>query len=348
MNFFYKLSAILISAAIVVGQFKSAVALTDGEVVSIGKEITVLITGKDITIQITGEVLKGEIRGYKSTGSGIIFQRQGNYYYVLTNRHVVDEYGSYEIHTPDGESHKLEKLELSPDLDLAVLQFKSNKTYRIAELGNSSNLTETTRVFVVGWAEAGFVPKSNEPTYHITDGKVTTIVQKPVNDGYALVYTNLTVSGTSGAPILDENGQVVGINGQMTRDPKTGRDFSYGIPINFFLEGRNNLVAARIQQLPEKSLPTLGAEELENLGGIATGGGGEIIESSGQVLLKRGGASEYRSTGAGEELQPGDLIFPQPGAKVTILCPNLTIWRVPVGIPSIIRCPAWGDVRTVR
>ena len=190
MNFLYKLSAVLISAAIVVGQFKSAVALTDKEVVSIGKEIAVLITGKDITAQITGEVLNAEIRDLNSTGSGIIFQRQGNNYYVLTNRHVVKEYGAYEIQTPDGESHKVEDFEVSPDFDLAVLQFKSNKTYRIAELGNSSNLTETTRVFVVGWAEAGFVPGINEPVRHITDGQVTTIVQKPVVRNGQIVVGN--------------------------------------------------------------------------------------------------------------------------------------------------------------
>ncbi|MDJ0687571.1 MAG: hypothetical protein QNJ41_03590 [Xenococcaceae cyanobacterium MO_188.B32] len=70
----------------------------------------------------------------------------------------------------------------------------------------------------------------------------------------------------------------------------------------------------------------------------------EIIECSGQVLLKRG-SSEYRSTGVGERLQPGDLLFPQSGAIAKVLCADedSDIWRVPVGIPSSIHegCPEW-------
>lgn len=68
----------------------------------------------------------------------------------------------------------------------------------------------------------------------------------------------------------------------------------------------------------------------------------EIIECSGKVLLKRG-ASDYRSTGVGQRLQIGDILFPQSGAMTKVLCEDSDIWRVPVGIPSSVTegCPTW-------
>lgn len=78
------------------------------------------------------------------------------------------------------------------------------------------------------------------------------------------------------------------------------------------------------------------------IGSVSAVSAQEIIECSGQVLLKRG-SSEYRSTGVGERLQPGDRLFPQSGAMAKVLCENSDIWRVPVGIPSSVNsgCPEW-------
>ncbi len=60
----------------------------------------------------------------------------------------------------------------------------------------------------------------------------------------------------------------------------------------------------------------------------------QIIKAEGQVLLKRRQWSDYRSTSEGAEinLNQDDLILPERGAKVIILCPDKkTIWRVPSG-----------------
>ena len=74
MNFLSRLSASLIGVAIVVVQPQLAVALPSQEVNAIAK---------DITVKISGE----------SNGSGVIFERDGNTYYVLTNWHVAEEDG---------------------------------------------------------------------------------------------------------------------------------------------------------------------------------------------------------------------------------------------------------------
>ena len=212
MTFPYRLSAALIGTAIVVVQPQLAVALTKEEVNAIAREITVRIDGEDI-------------------GSGVIFERKDDTYYVLSNHHVVEEDGRYEIQTPDGERYPVYYSKEVSGLDLVVLQFESNKTYRTANLGNSDQMTEATTIYVAGW--------DSDRNWQFSVGQITSRLQNSQN-GYSLKYTNPTVGGTSGGPILDEDGKVVGINGQVDPDDKTGRLFSLGIPIKTFLAARNN------------------------------------------------------------------------------------------------------------
>lgn len=230
MTFPYRLSAALIGTAIVVVQPQLAVALTKEEINAIAREITVRIDGEDI-------------------GSGVIFERKDDTYYVLSNHHVVEEDGRYEIQTPDGERYPVYYSKEVSGLDLVVLQFESNKNYRTANLGNSDQMTEATTIYVAGW--------DSDREFQFSVGQITSRLQNSQN-GYSLKYTNPTVGGTSGGPILDEDGKVVGINGQVDPDDKTGRLFSLGIPIKTFLAARNNLKPL------EESSPIFPLGRLEN------------------------------------------------------------------------------------
>ncbi len=112
---------------------------------------------------------------------------------------------------------------------------------------------------------------------------------------------------------------------------------------------KTNIVDELVRHLPEsKNIFSKGKAffllliAAATIGSVSAVLAQEIIECSGQVLLKRG-SSEYRPTGVGERLQPGDRLFPQSGAMAKVLCENSDIWRVPVGIPSSINsgCPTW-------
>ncbi|MFN6471542.1 MAG: tetratricopeptide repeat protein [Nostoc sp. SerVER01] len=220
MNFARNLSAVLIGAAVVLVKPQVAFSLTPVEVNNIAQAVTVRIDGDGV-------------------GSGVIFERKGETYFVLTNRHVVSRDGRYEIHTQDGGSHPVYYSKELPGLDLAVLQFKSKKNYPIANLGNSDQVREGMTVYVVGWADR--LPGIDERSYQFTNGSVRSRLKKP-DEGYALVYNNEAVPGMSGGPVLDENGRLVGINGRATPpEEKTGTVLRLGIPINTFLAARNNL-----------------------------------------------------------------------------------------------------------
>jgi tetratricopeptide (TPR) repeat protein len=260
MNFGRYLPAVLMGATVVVVQPQVALGLTATQVSNLAKEFTVLIGGDGV-------------------GSGVIFDRQGDTYYVLTNQHVVANDGRYEIQTPDKRRYPVYRSQELPGLDLAILQFTSSKNYRLANLGNSDQIQEGMTVYVVGWADS--LPGiTSERTYQFTEGKIRTRLQKS-EDGYGLVYNNEAIPGMSGGPVLDEKGRVVGINGradtEVRKDGTLVANLRLGIPINTFLATRKNSPSANTPQKPATNVATskttpvtsrkITAESLISLGG---------------------------------------------------------------------------------
>jgi len=224
------LSAALIgSSAIVMVQPQVAVSQTLDEqaIASVAKEVTVIINGQN-------------------PGSGVLIAKQGNTYYVLTAKHVVPTPDEYEIITFDGTKHTLDygTVKKLPDVDLAVVQFTSNQSYRVAQLGNSDTAAEGATIYISGWPHPG--EAITQRIFQITSGKISGRSQSSLEDGYALVYTNTTSSGMSGGPLFDQQGQVIGIHGraegQNIVNADTGQlvpvksGFNLGIPIKTFFD----------------------------------------------------------------------------------------------------------------
>ncbi|NMF65714.1 trypsin-like peptidase domain-containing protein [Brasilonema octagenarum] len=215
MKFSYGLPIVLLGAAVVMVQSQVAVGLTPAEVNAIAKQITVRIDGAN-------------------TGSGVIINRQGNTYTVLTNEHVVRLKGNYTLQTPDNRRYSFNQsvVKYFPGVDLAVLQFTSTENYRKPELGNSGQVSEGTTIYVTGWADPDAV--SPERSYTFLPGGISRIVRNAKN-GYAWVHTNPTKPGMSGGPVLDGQGRLVGVNGLSLTNPGTGATDFFGIPINTYL-----------------------------------------------------------------------------------------------------------------
>jgi tetratricopeptide (TPR) repeat protein len=230
---FAQVPAVVMGVAIAGVLSPVAFALSAPQVNAIAKEITVKISGEN-------------------NGSGVIINRRGNTYDVLTNWHVVKEAGIYTVEVSDGRKYTVNSIRIKrvPGLDLALLQFDSFKNYRVAELGNSEALTEGVQVYVAGWADPG--PLISEATYQFLNGQISSLLQKP-KDGYSLVYTINAAPGMSGGPVLNENGYLVGINGRAIPDLRTGTvTFVLGIGINSFLATNNGKKPQIIATAAEK------------------------------------------------------------------------------------------------
>jgi tetratricopeptide (TPR) repeat protein len=193
----------------------------------------------------------------KENGSGILLQRDGAVYTVLTAAHVVKEEmtGRLTIMTADDQVHKvIEIKKYQGDVDLAIVRFRSAASYRLAELGDSNRLAGGMDIYAAGFPAPTRV--ITEPVFVFRRGQVVANSKRVFKDGYALLYDNSTLPGMSGGPILDEAGKVVAIHGKGDRDQdtdaKTG--FNAGIPIARFADiasglgvGTGTTVARTIQ-----------------------------------------------------------------------------------------------------
>jgi tetratricopeptide (TPR) repeat protein/V8-like Glu-specific endopeptidase len=190
-------------------------------------------TAKAIVVQITES---------GSQGSGVILQRQGNIYTVLTAAHVVKNKNiPYTISTADGQKYQAIGDSIrSPgaDIDLAVVKFRAAAAYPTAKLGNSNVLKEGMDLYVAGYPLA--TKAITDSVFVFRTGTVSANSSKVFEKGYSLVYSNDTLPGMSGGAVLNQNGELVAIHGRGDREINTSGEtgaktgFNLGIPINRF------------------------------------------------------------------------------------------------------------------
>jgi tetratricopeptide (TPR) repeat protein len=182
---------------------------------------------KNITLRI-------EAVGADTRGSGILLQKQGDVYTVLTAGHVVAKGSSFKITAFDGQVYSSISVRSAGDnLDLAIVKFRSSRNYAVASVGASSSLESGMEVYVAGFPAA--TSTIGNGVFNFTKGEVTGNATNPNSKGYSLIYNSITLPGMSGGPVLNSAGQLVAVHGQGDRDAsgqKTG--FNLGIVIERF------------------------------------------------------------------------------------------------------------------
>ncbi|WP_413166043.1 S1C family serine protease [Capilliphycus salinus ALCB114379] len=159
----------------------------------------------------------------RSVGSGVIINRSGQGYTVVTNAHVVGNHsGSFMILTADGQMHGGRLVSSSRHLDVAVLQFNSSGSHQVAKIGNSSGVRVGESVMAAGFPNwLNTTPGKMQDTrdwgnrpFQLTQGQVGMVPNRSLVEGYQLGYTNDIRSGMSGGPVFNQRGELIGINGR--------------------------------------------------------------------------------------------------------------------------------------
>jgi serine protease Do len=173
-----------------------AFALSPAEINTLAKRVTVRILGAD------------------ASGSGVLIRKEGNLYTILTAAHVLPANQSFKVMTGNGQQHTLisTSIRRHPAADLAIAQFSTATSYPVVTLGDLSKVVEGTPSYTAGYPAQ--TEALTDSIYNFTAGQITAKAAKPFRDGYGLVYTNTTLPGMSGGPVLDANGQLIGIHGR--------------------------------------------------------------------------------------------------------------------------------------
>jgi serine protease DegQ len=159
----------------------------------------------------------------ESIGSGVLIDKQDRAYTVVTNAHVIQAASApFKIQTHDGQIYiaALIPPPAKQNRDLSILRFQSDRNYTPTKLASVS-----PKIGTLVWA-AGFplddvattpANSQNVPAkvsgLTIADGKVTQILPVAITGGYQIGSDNAVRKGMSGGPLVDAEGNLVGING---------------------------------------------------------------------------------------------------------------------------------------
>ena len=161
----------------------------------------------------------------RGQGSGVIINDNG---LVLTNAHVVDRVDDVSVTLADGTISDGKVLGTDAVTDLALVRIDEPTDSSFAPLGNSDDLE------VGDWAIALGTPYGLEKT--VTLGIVSSLHRDINSLGFSdkrldLIQTDAAINpGNSGGPLINSNGEVIGINTLVRSGPGAGLGFA--IPIN--------------------------------------------------------------------------------------------------------------------
>ncbi len=161
----------------------------------------------------------------RGQGSGVIIDNNG---LVLTNAHVVERVDNVSVTLADGTICDGHVLGTDAVTDLALVKIEDSTSSSFAPLGNSEDLE------VGDWAIALGTPFGLEKT--VTLGIVSSLHRDINSLGFSdkrldLIQTDAAINpGNSGGPLINSNGEVIGINTLVRSGPGAGLGFA--IPIN--------------------------------------------------------------------------------------------------------------------
>ena len=164
-------------------------------------------------------------RVQRGQGSGVLFDSQG---LLLTNAHVVEVAEELTVGLSDGRRVKGRVIGADRLTDLAVVRLEGEGLWPVAVLGNSDRLN------VGDWAIAVGNPYGLENT--VTLGIISNLNRNVSQLGISgkrldLIQTDAAINpGNSGGPLLNAEGEVIGINTLVRSGPGAGLGFA--IPIN--------------------------------------------------------------------------------------------------------------------
>ncbi|MEY8700611.1 S1C family serine protease [Streptococcus ferus] len=149
-----------------------------------------------------------------SEGSGVIYKKDGDSAYLVTNNHVIDGAEKLEIMLANGTKVVGELVGADTYSDLAVIKISSKNVDTVAEFADSTKLNVGEPAIAIG------SPLGSEYANSVTEGIVSSLsrtVTSQNEEGETIstnaIQTDAAINpGNSGGPLINIKGQVIGIN----------------------------------------------------------------------------------------------------------------------------------------
>ncbi len=178
---------------------------------------------------------RGYQREIKGLGSGFIYDSTG---LILTNEHVVRGAQEIVVTLADGRDFAGKLVGTDEVTDLAVIRIPEpgGHPFPVAPLGTSTNLMVGEWVVAIG-NPFGYLLSNPEPTVTVgvVSGSGRNIVPSGNDSGYYLdmIQTDASINpGNSGGPLVDADGNVIGVNSSILTRSGGSEGLGFAIPID--------------------------------------------------------------------------------------------------------------------
>jgi serine protease Do len=172
----------------------------------------------------------------RSLGSGVIVDPKG---YIVTNRHVVEKADRIRVRfedDPPGVQHDAKVIGTDQETDLAVIKVDLDRALPAAKMGNSDSMQVGDWVLAVG-SPFGL---SETVTAGIVSAKGRDIV--PGRQFQTFIQTDAAINpGNSGGPLVNMNGEVIGINTAILSETNAYAGVGFALPSKTVVDVYNQL-----------------------------------------------------------------------------------------------------------
>ena len=253
-----------------------------------------------------------------SVGTGVIMSADG---YVITNAHVISGGATCWVLLPSGMDYDAKLVGYDADEDIAVLKLVQAEGLPVAEFGDSELAVVGDPVYAIG------NPLGVELRGTLTQGIISAIDRPVTMEGRVMTLLQTTAAlnnGNSGGPLINEYGQVIGINtlkmsNTLSDISATVEGLGFAVPSSRVVSVINDIIATG----GFRGLPSIGVYVQETE--FADGTTHPVIDS----VTENFGAEE-----AG--LQKGDVILAADGIGVSTNTDLLAVRRTHIVGESVV------------
>ena len=235
-----------------------------------------LITSDETDIDTNAEQVFSE-------GSGVIYKKEGDTAYIVTNTHVINGAKKVDIRLADGTKVPGDIVGSDTYSDIAVVKIAADKVTTVAEFGDSSQLTVGETAIAIG------SPLGSEYANTVTQGIVSSLnrnVSLKSEDGQAIstnaIQTDTAINpGNSGGPLINIQGQVIGITSSKiaSNGGTSVEGLGFAIPANDVIniikqlekDGKVTRPALGIHMVNLSNLNTTDLQKLKLPGNVTSG-----------------------------------------------------------------------------
>lgn len=190
---------------------------------------------------------------YIASGTGFVYKKDDDTYYLLTNYHVIEDGDKVTVTFTDGSIKETTIVGHDEYADIAVLSLKSDEELVVAEIGDNANSRVGDTAFAVG------APLDSAYSWTVTRGiisgkdrMVEVSISNSSSNDYVMkvIQTDAAInSGNSGGPLCNSNGEVIGVTSlKLVSSGVEGMGFA--IPIEDAIAKAEQIISGDIKDYP--------------------------------------------------------------------------------------------------